>query len=241
MTSSPGDAKAPLPEDRTLSARDVELYLRRHPDFLLHHPQVIDQLAVPGKTEGKGLADLQQHLIDKLRRDLAQVTKERDLVISRSHHNKLSQDRAHRAVVRLLAANSFEQFIDTISGELPEILGLDCIALGVEQPSDSESAGPVEGICSLFPGTVDGLIGIGQPVALRDQIEGEVTLYGTFAPLIRSDALVRLTISDDTPPALLAFGSQSPDQFEPGQGTELVRFLGQVVENAIRTWLKLPG
>ncbi|MCZ4282449.1 DUF484 family protein [Kiloniella laminariae] len=240
MSISSQDSETTSTGERLITAREVEKYLRQHTDFLVQNPSLIDSLEIPGKTEGRGLADLQQYVIEKLRRELGQITRERDLVITRSHHNKLTQDRAHRAVTALISAQNFEHLIDIISSELPLIMGLDAIAIGVEQPVESDIAAPVEGISCIFSGMVDGLIGIGQPVVLRDNIVGDVCLYGTMAPLIRSDALLRLHISSTTPPAMLAFGSQQPDHFEPGQGTELIRFLGSVVENTIRTWLKLP-
>ncbi|KKJ75569.1 hypothetical protein WH95_17860 [Kiloniella litopenaei] len=240
MSSPSQDVETDQIKEPLITARHVEKYLRQHADFLVQHPQVIDSLEIPGKTEGRGLADLQQHMIEKLRNQLAQVTRERDVVISRSHHNKLTQDRTHRAVTALISAKNFEHLIDIISTELPIIMGMDAIAIGVEQPGDSDVAAPVEGISCLLAGMVDGLIGSGQPAVLRSHIQGDVCLYGTMAPLIQSDALVRLHISSTTPPAMLAFGSQRDDQFEPGQGTELIRFIGSVVENTIRTWLKLP-
>ena len=240
MSSPSQDVKTASEKEPLITARHVEKFLRQHADFLVQNPQIIDSLEIPGKTEGRGLADLQQYMIEKLRDKLDLVTRERDLVITRSHHNKLTQDRTHRAVKALISAKNFEHLIDIISTELPIIMGMDAIAIGVEQPGDADIAAPVEGISCLLPGMVDGLIGAGQPAILRSHIEGDVCLYGTMAPLIQSDALVRLHISSTTPPAMLAFGSQLDDQFEPGQGTELIRFIGSVIENTIRTWLKLP-
>ncbi|MEH6632399.1 MAG: DUF484 family protein [Halopseudomonas aestusnigri] len=240
MSSPSQDVKTATEKEPLITARHVEKFLRQHADFLVQNPQIIDSLEIPGKTEGRGLADLQQYMIEKFRNKLELVTRERDLVITRSHHNKLTQDRTHRAVKALISAKNFEHLIDVISTELPIIMGMDAISIGVEQPGEADVAAPVEGISCLLPGMVDGLIGGGQPAILRDHIEGDVCLYGTMAPLIQSDALIRLNISSTTPPAMLAFGSQRDDQFEPGQGTELIRFIGSVIENTIRTWLKLP-
>jgi uncharacterized protein YigA (DUF484 family) len=37
----------------------------------------------------------------------------------------------------------------------------------------------------------------------------------------------------------LALGARRPGVFHPGQGTELLVFLGQVIEHVIRAWLDL--
>jgi uncharacterized protein YigA (DUF484 family) len=39
---------------------------------------------------------------------------------------------------------------------------------------------------------------------------------------------------------LLAFGSRDPHRFDSGQATELIDFLGSVLEHVIRIWLHLP-
>jgi hypothetical protein len=59
------------------------------------------------------------------------------------------------------------------------------------------------------------------------------------ASLVRSDALVRLKVSRHAPAGLLALGARRPGVFHPGQGTELLVFLGQVIEHVIRAWLDL--
>ena len=57
---------------------------------------------------------------------------------------------------------------------------------------------------------------------------------------VRSDALIRLRISTNTPPALLALGSRQTGAFHAGQGTELLTFLSKVLEVSFRAWLHLP-
>ncbi|MFL2687832.1 MAG: DUF484 family protein [Alphaproteobacteria bacterium] len=60
---------------------------------------------------------------------------------------------------------------------------------------------------------------------LRSDVDGDPEVFGGGAPLIRSDALVRLDIAETSPPALIAFGSRDVDRFNNSQSTELVRFL----------------
>jgi len=78
-------------------------------------------------------------------------------------------------------------------------------------------------------------------VVLAADTPGDPELFGPGAGLVRSQALIRLQISSETPEGLLAFGSREPDMFHQGQGTELVCFLARVVERCIRSWLDLPA
>ncbi len=70
---------------------------------------------------------------------------------------------------------------------------------------------------------------------------GDPAIYGPGAGLIQSEALLRLMISSRTPAGLVAFGSRDPDLFHDGQGTELIAFLGSVIERLLRSWLDLPA
>jgi uncharacterized protein YigA (DUF484 family) len=96
------------------------------------------------------------------------------------------------------------------------------------------------GLVQLELGTVDDLIGRGRSVTLVKTTKSQAALFGAASGLIRSQALIRLSVSRKTPPALLALGSRRPEQFREGQRTELLTFLARALERCIRTWLKLP-
>jgi uncharacterized protein YigA (DUF484 family) len=83
-------------------------------------------------------------------------------------------------------------------------------------------------------------MGKGRQVLLRDDTTGDPEVFGGAAELVRSDALLRLKPSKAAPNALLAFGTRHPGYFHPGQGTELLSFLGRIIEFGIRSWLDLP-
>ena len=65
-------------------------------------------------------------------------------------------------------------------------------------------------------------------------------IYGGGAALVHSQILLRVDISMDTPPAILAFGSRNPELFQEGQATDQVLFLARVIERCFRSWLNLP-
>ena len=92
----------------------------------------------------------------------------------------------------------------------------------------------------LPAGTVKQYFKDNQRMLLRSDVEGDPVVFGGGAPLICSDALVRLDISKLSPPALIAFGSRDTDRFNNSQSTELVGFLTQVLEHVVRAWLDLP-
>ncbi len=223
--------------DAPTTAEQVAVYLRQHPDFFDHNPELLEAISPAG---AQGVVDLRHYIVERLRDELAEMSALRDEMVVTGRTNLAAQARVHKAIQALLAARSFEHFIETLTTDLAVIVDLDVVALGVEQNGEDVNRARTPGVYSLETGTVDRLIGPSQAVALRASVEGDPMIFGPGAGLVASDALLRLSISSTTPTALLALGSREPGQFHPGQGTELLGFLARVVENCIRGWLNLP-
>jgi hypothetical protein len=223
------------------TAAQVVAYLRRHPDFLARHPELLDLQLSPGRHGGDGVIDLQQFMVERLRGEINKLRGEQDEILANTRDNISTQERIHKAVVELLEAESFEQFIDIITGDLGLLLEVDVVSLCVELSDHTAKRPKHEGIQFLGRGAIDRLLGgKDKDVVLRDEAVGDPEIFGPAADLVRSDALLRLNISSHAPAGLVAFGARHPGYFHAGQGTELMSFLGRVMEFGIRTWLDLP-
>ena len=236
-----GKRPAAATENGLPTANGVAEFLRRNPDFLARQPELLDVLIPPARQRGDGVVDLQQFMVERLRNDLVEMAAARDALVTTGRGNLSAQARVHKSILTLLAARTFEHFIETLTTDVAVILDLDVITIGVEQTRDNASHAPTPGVCRLEPNMVDCLIGARQGIALRANAAGDPAVFGAGAGLVRSAALIRLSISEATPVALLALGSREPGHFQPGQGTELLCFLARVVENSIRGWLNLPA
>ena len=151
-----------------------------------------------------------------------------------------NQQRIHAAVLRLLESNNFEDFIHTITMDLASILDVDIAVLVVEADGAEIPHINASGIRIIPEGTINQWME-GKDVLLQDNISGIEPIYGGGSTLVRSQILLRIGISMDTPPALLAFGSRDPDMFQEGQATDQILFLSRVIERCFRTWLNLPA
>ena len=243
-TAAQPQAGAKAPE---LVATDVAAYLRRHPDFLINRPELLAVLAPPAREMGEGVVDLQRFMVERLRTDVARLKLVQRKLITTSRANLQNQTRVHSAVLAMLAATTFEHLIAVVTEELTLLLDIDAVGLCVETaPAKTRFGGPqsaalAAGVQMLEPGSVDELLGTSHDVLLRSDVVGDPALFGTAAAgLVRSDALVRLRVSTTKPVGLLALGARKPGVFNPGQGTELLTFLAQVIEHSIRAWLDLP-
>lgn len=240
MSQTPEDAalkEAAAPRPR-ITAQQVIEYLRRHPDFLLRHAALLDTQVAPARHEGDRVLDLQHFMVERLRRDIARLRADQDDLLANSRDNLSTQERVHRAVLALLAADSFENLIEAVTTDLAVWLDVDVATLCVEAADDTIPRARIEGVQVLAPGTIDAILAPGREVVLRDDVHGDPEIFGEAAPLVRSDALIRLGFGEEKPIGMLAFGTRHPGYFNPGQGTELLSFLARILEHCVRAWLR---
>jgi uncharacterized protein YigA (DUF484 family) len=227
----------PAPE---LTPETVMEWLRANPKFLEQYPDAIDVLTPPAeRKKGGGIADFQHYLVKRLKEDRDQVLNTSRDIMETARSNMNNTTRIHHAVLRLLECQSFTEFIETITSDMATQLDVDICTLVVEAEHGNIPHIHVHGIRMVPEGTIDSWLS-GAPSLLQSDISGIESIYGGGATLVRSQALMRVDIARDTPPALLAFGSRDPHLFADGQGTELITFLTRVVERLFRMWLQLP-
>ncbi|MAM35513.1 MAG: hypothetical protein CMH28_10615 [Micavibrio sp.] len=231
----------PETDDKTpsITSEDVAAYLRENPRFLQSHPEICDVLVPPKKTQGRKIADFQSFLIDRLKADKTKAETTTQEIVKTARNNMNNQARIARAVLRLLEAQSFDEFIEAVTMDLTAMLDVDITALIVESNGHDIPHVQSSGVRVVPAGTIQNWMQ-GKPSLLQSDIGGIEAIYGGGANLVRSQALVRVDISLDTPPAIIAFGSRDPELFQDGQGTEQVSFLARVVERLFRTWLNIP-
>lgn len=225
-----------------LTAEEVLAFLKNNPKFLQNHPEATDLLIPPkrGKgKEGRKVADFQSFMIERLKNDKEQVLESTQEIVENARSNMNNQQRIHAVILRLLEARNFDEFIHIITMDMASMLDTDISVLLVESNGQDIPHVQTNGIRILPEGTIDQWMK-GQDTLLQSDISGIEAIYGGGATLVQSQALLRVDISMNTPPAVLAFGSRDPMMFQDGQGTELVSFLARVVERSFRSWLNLP-
>ncbi len=220
-------------------ADDVIAFLKANPRFLSDNPTAMDYLIPPKQGDGRKVKDFTSFMIERLKSDkekIAQTTRE---IVETARSNMNNQQRIHNVILRILEARSFEEFIDFITVDLSSMLDTDISVMVVESSGHDIPRIHTSGIRIVPPGTIDKWMGT-KNVLLQDNIMGIEAMYGGAYTLVASQALLRIDISMDTPPAILAFGSRDSNMFMEGQATDQVDFLARVVERVFRSWLNLP-
>ena len=240
-------SKAPRPDASVtldLSEAQVAGFLEANPDFLKRHPQLLAVLETPERAfddadpAGGEVVDLQDAMLSRMRDELARQHAQSSDLIDASRSNLQSQNRIHAAVIALLKARSLDHLIEILTIDLVGLLHVDAAALCLEGGMVAPRRN--QGVRVVPVGTIDRIVDVSRAVTLRDNVEGDRRIYGEAAGLVRSEALLRLTVRQDAPIALLALGSRDPSRFHAGQGSELLIFLAAIMEHCIRTWLDLP-
>ncbi len=225
-------------KDTSMTDEDVIAFLKSNPKFLQKNPDALDYLVPPkDKTGGKGVADFNHYMLQKLKADKQMVLNTtRDIIeVSRENMNNLA--RIHSAVLAVLEAASFDDFIQTLSTDVPVLLDCDALSLVIEA-EEGHTIPPTESrFVRIMPkGTIDQWME-GNSARIQSNIRGSDAVFGESAGLVQSQALIRIDQTVKIPPAILAFGSRDPEMFTDGQGTELIAFLCQCVERVLKIWM----
>ncbi len=242
MTSKAPRTKTSEPSE--LTDAQVVRFLRENPDFLERYPQLLSVIRAPERQfedadeAGGEVVDLQGAMLSRMRSELAQREEQSSELIDASRANLQSQNRVHAAVIAILSARSLDHMIEILTIDLAGLLNVDAVALCLEGGMVTPTS--AQGVRVVPVGTIDKILDVSRTVSLRENVEGDRRIYGEAAGLVRSEAMLRLSVREDAPCALLAMGSREPDRFHTGQGSELLTFLARILEHSIRTWLDLP-
>ncbi|MEO0682625.1 MAG: DUF484 family protein, partial [Pseudomonadota bacterium] len=216
------------------------------PEALLGDPQIVQALLHAQATAGdprRKVVDLRGALLDRLESRLGRLEETHRSVVAAAYENLAGVQSLHRAALAVLAPDSFEGLMQALAGEIPGVLAVDSLRLGLETEARDGAAAP---LAALEPGFVALVMadGAGAPedgparqVILRPLSPLTAPLYGADAARVTSEALVRLEFGEGLRPGLLAFGSVDPMRFTPDQGSELLEFFGGVLARVVRRWM----
>ncbi|MEO0393016.1 MAG: DUF484 family protein, partial [Pseudomonadota bacterium] len=94
-----------------LDPQQVRAYLRANPEFLAENSDLLTAMAAPERSGDEGIADFQKFLVDRLRREGEELKAQQGDLIANARANMNTLNRVHSAILFLLDARDFEQFI----------------------------------------------------------------------------------------------------------------------------------
>ncbi|PRX38253.1 hypothetical protein SAMN05216257_103221 [Meinhardsimonia xiamenensis] len=225
---------------------DLRARILSDPEVILEDPEVMAALvAANERLMGGNIVDLRGVAMERLEARLKRLEETHAQVIAAAYENLAGTNRVHRAVLRLMEATEFEDFLACLSSEMPELLRVQAIRLVVEteaSPDDPAVRRLGDVLTVADPGFIEGYLTQGRNVPARQvtlrqlQPDSEV-IYGAAVGWVRSEACLRLDFGPGNLPGMLCLGAEDPHQFKPSQGTDLLAFFAGVFERLMRRWL----
>ena len=208
--------------------RTVAGFLRDHPEFLLDDSELLGELGLWRKAEN--VVEFGPAALARLAEAKTRESAARQELEATAMANFAAQAQTHAAVVDLLEARNHADLARRLDEIAQLRFGLVGAVIALEGPERVPA-----GWRLLNPGQSDqvlspnGLSRMGQSAHVEQ-------LFGAMAEQVQSVAMVRMAIWSPARQAVLAFGSGHPDGFTAEMGSELVAFLGRVVERTAERW-----
>lgn len=212
-------------------------YLKTHPDFLSLHPEALEYVVPPSYHSDDRVVDMQRFAVDKLREELRNLRKHHQELLQASRDNLSTQNQVLTAALTVLQAAGLKELVETVQTDLAGIFNVDVVRLALVSELGPEAETNQSGLMAISENDFTTLMGEEKVMLLAEQ-EGSDALFGSHAELVRSQALIRLEPGSSRRPGILAFGDRHAQHFHPGQGAELLSFLGRIVEHRLAQLLR---
>jgi uncharacterized protein YigA (DUF484 family) len=212
----------------TVDAESVRAFLRTQPQFLRQDDNLLGELGL--KIDASNVLDFGPAALAKVTAAHKREALARQAIEANARANYSAQAQTHAAVIDMLDARNHSDLARRVDELSVLRFGLAAGVIALEGPNRVPA-----GWRALAEGQADMLVG-DAPIARMGFFAPALPLFGDKAELIRSMALVRMAIWEPRREAVLAFGSTDPEAFMPDMGTELVNFLGRVVERTAERW-----
>jgi uncharacterized protein YigA (DUF484 family) len=234
-------------ETPTMTKEMVIDYLREHPNFITENPEVLDLLMPEERNHGRGVIDFQFHAMDNLRSNMKRFEERfRKLVVS-AQDNMSTQHQVHQASLSIMKAGTIQQLLEALTSDLMHWFDVDVVRLCLE----SEMAGLYDtyyseanysGICFAPRGVVNAALLQDDIRLIGDTQEqppiGFEMIFADCSSLVRSCALLRLSMPEMGQEAILAFGVRKTGHFDPLQAKDLLQYLARVTGIKLQDCLK---
>lgn len=218
--------------------REVAAWLRDHPDFFVHHPDLAEALRVPHPCKpAVSLLEYQNRLLrERCQRLHAKLLE----LVSIARDNDRLAERVQRLALNLLdARGGLDELLHGIKAILRDEFQADCIVLCLAEPPAAGLSAVEELLRPDVVGLFDDVFQLGRPRCGRLSPEQVAVLCGQGVSDVASAALIPLGGEDWR--GLLAVGSRDAGRFYPGVGTLFLERIGELVSQALQARLLASG
>lgn len=221
-----------------LDAGQVADYLRRHPDFFDHHPQLLTQLEL---SHPSGAAvSLIERQVAGLREQNRQYKRKLMELVQIGRDNDALHQNLHRLTVALMQAQGLEASLQTLFDHLYGEFNADAVALAIRGLPRGAAGEQVRRIHAGEPALAqfERVLEQGQCLCGHLRPEQLDYLFGDRVTRVQSAAL--LPLGGTPAQGMLAVGNEDPNYYHPGMDTHFLRNLSDLVGCALAPYLEAP-
>jgi uncharacterized protein YigA (DUF484 family) len=205
-----------------MTAEDVAMFLRTHPQFFDQHPELLEKIQVPHPYGGRAIP-LSERQTVALREKLKLVEGKLGEMLQFGEENDAISEKVHRLAVALVGARDFPSLAHSLYFHLREDFAVPHVALriwGKAVSPDYAEAGAVE------PAQRQHADAMGAPQCGPAVGNPFLPWFGEATEHVRSIAVVPL--GDASVFGVLALGSEDPQRFYPEMGVLYLRRIGEL-------------
>lgn len=217
-----------MTDDKTSLKQVVANYLRKYPDFLLEHPELLETLQL---SHDSGTAtSLIERQVEQLRASNEDLNRQLNRLVQIASENERLMSRLHGLTLELMSVGSESAFFERLGERLLNDFNADIVQICLLDPAAAEAAGgEVRFIEADDPALEPFRANLEKGVASCGRFgEGKLDfLFGNRAQWVQSTALV--PIGERGSLGMMAIGSSDPARFYPGMGTLFLELLTDVI------------
>lgn len=222
---------APLDDER------VADYLRKHPDFLIRQPQLLETLELQHNASGPAISLIERQ-VEVLRGRGQRLENRLEQLVQAARDNERRATSVHRLARTLIRAPTLGNAVLGLMSCMREEFNIDAVFVGLFSPYYRRT--DIDGIVRLDP---EGPIARDMGNLLRTKLiecgplndTRSQMLFPKAKPEIRSAALVPLEKERNL--GVLVLGSPDPERFQPRQGKLFLEMTAELLSAAVRAKL----
>jgi len=217
---------------------EVARYLQSHPEFFERHPELLDRLRLPHRTGGAAVS-LVERQVENLRGRNRKLERRLAELEALARDNQEIIERIHALTCRLLAASGLRETLAAVEAVLRQRFGVDQAVMVLFGPPELETRLGLGRFLRVVPADDPALqpfatlLESGAPRCGQIRDSQRDFLFGTDTDEIGSAALLPLG-ERSRPRGILALGSSEAGHFNPGNNTDFLRRIAELISAAIR-------
>ncbi len=218
-----------------LPEQSVVEYLRQHPEFFTEHEELLARIEIP-HAAGSAVSLVEKQLA-VLRDENRHLQRKFDDLIAIAHINEKLSRRIQNLIITFTSAVNPEEFFNLLYSELSNEFQTDAIVIRLFEAPPTSLIGRSEfveydaQIFTLF----ENLLENNQPNCGR--LLDTQNNYLFHNNNMSSAVLVPLGLPKAN--GILAMGSKDVSRFHAGMGTDLLKYMGDMISQLLKLWQRV--